>query len=154
FDAIYAKIIDKAAAQLELDSIRCDLIKGAGSIHEDMIRHIWTADIAIVDISTLNANVFYELGIRHTLHKKVTVLLQRKGTTAPFNIQGYRVITYDETTDAGITAAVDEIVAFVRAGLREEDSDSPVYKHLPLLRATVGAAPPERRIIETTDFYD
>lgn len=154
FDTIYSGIIVKAAARLDLDCIRCDQIKGAGSIHEDMFRHIWDADVAIVDISTLNANVFYELGMRHTLHKKVTVLIQRKGTTAPFNIQGYRVITYDETGQAGVDAAVEEIEAFVREGFRDGDGDSPVYKHLPLLRATVGAAPPERRIIETTDLYE
>ena len=154
FDKIYASIIEKAAVRLDLECIRCDLIKGAGSIHEDMFRHIWEADVAIVDISTLNANVFYELGLRHTLHKKVTVLIQRKGTAAPFNIQGYRVITYDESGEAGIDAAVNEIEAFVYEGLRDERGDSPVYKHLPLLRATVGAAPPERRIIESTDFYE
>jgi O-acetyl-ADP-ribose deacetylase (regulator of RNase III) len=154
FDRIYTSIIEKAAVKLDLDCTRCDQIKGAGSIHEDMFRHIWKADVAIVDISTLNANVFYELGMRHTLHKKVTVLMQRKGTTAPFNIQGYRVITYNETDEAGVDAAVGEIVAFVREGLRDEDGDSPVYKHLPLLRATVGAAPPEQRIIENTEFYE
>jgi O-acetyl-ADP-ribose deacetylase (regulator of RNase III) len=154
FDRIYASIIERAAARLDLECTRCDLIKGAGSIHEDMFRHIWDADVAIVDISTLNANVFYELGMRHTLHKKVTVLIQRKGTMAPFNIQGYRVITYDESTEAGIETAVDEIDAFVREGFRGDGSDSPVYKHLPLLRATVGAAPPERRMIESTDFYE
>jgi O-acetyl-ADP-ribose deacetylase (regulator of RNase III) len=154
FDRIYTGIIEKAAVQLDLDCTRCDQIKGAGSIHEDMFRHIWEADVAIVDISTLNANVFYELGMRHTLHKKVTVLIQRKGTTAPFNIHGYRVITYDETNEAGADAAIEEIAAFVREGLRGEDGDSPVYKHLPLLRATVGAAPPERRIIESTEFYE
>lgn len=154
FDKIYTSIIEKAAVTLDLECTRCDQIKGAGSIHEDMFRHIWEADVAIVDISTLNANVFYELGMRHTLHKKVTVLIQRKGTTAPFNIQGYRVITYDETDETGVHAAVDEIAAFVREGLRDEDGDSPVYKHLPLLRATVGAAPPERRIIESTEVYE
>jgi O-acetyl-ADP-ribose deacetylase (regulator of RNase III) len=154
FDRIYRDIIEKAAEILDLECTRCDLIKGAGSIHADMIRKIWTADVAIVDISTLNANVFYELGIRHTLHLRVTVLVQRQGTAAPFNIQGYRVITYDETNQAGVDAAVGEIAAFVRKGLRDDDSDSPVYKHLPLLRATVGSAPPERRIIETTEFRE
>jgi O-acetyl-ADP-ribose deacetylase (regulator of RNase III) len=92
--------------------------------------------------------------MRHTLHKKVTVLIQRAGTKAPFNIQGYRVITYDETEPAKAAAAVEEIVAFVRAGLRDGTIDSPVYKHLPLLSTTVGAAPPERRIIETTEFHE
>lgn len=154
FDRIFDTIIEPAATGLRLGCVRCDKIQGAGSVHEDMFDHIRRADVVVVDISTLNANVFYELGVRHTLQKKVTVLIQRKGTTAPFNIQGYRIITYDETTPAGVAAAVDEISAFIRTGLKSEDSDSPIYKHLPTLRVTVASAPPEQRILDETEFIE
>ncbi len=154
FDKIHKNIIEKAAERLGMQCTRCDQIKGAGSIHEDMFRHIWEDDVAIVDISTLNANVFYELGIRHTLHRKITVLIQREGTIAPFNIQGYRVITYDETDRESADRTITEIVEFVQAGLEDEESDSPVYKHLPDLQANMGIVRPEKRIIETTDFYE
>ncbi|MBT8367530.1 MAG: hypothetical protein KJP23_22790, partial [Deltaproteobacteria bacterium] len=154
FDKIHKYIIEKAAKRLDMQCTRCDQIPGAGSIHEDMFRHIWEDDVAIVDISTLNANVFYELGIRHTLHRKITVLIQRKGTMAPFNIQGYRVITYDETDPESVDRAITEIVEFVQAGLEDEEGDSPVYKHLPDLQANMGTVRPENRIIETTDFYE
>lgn len=154
FDRVYSDVIELAAARLDLKCVRCDRIKGAGSIHEDMFQHLRVADVAVVDISTLNANVFYELGVRHALRKRVTVLVQRKGTAAPFNIQGYRIITYDETTAAGIRAAVDEISSFIRAGLADDDCDSPIYKHLPLLRVSVADAPPEQRILEETRFVE
>jgi O-acetyl-ADP-ribose deacetylase (regulator of RNase III) len=154
FDRIFENVIRPAAAAVDLDPVRCDKIKGAGSIHEDMFDHIRRAEVVVVDISTLNANVFYELGVRHALQKNVTVLIQRKGTQAPFNIHGYRIITYDETTSAGVDAAVAEISAFIRVGLKSEDSDSPIYKHLPLLRVTVASAPPEQRILEETTFVE
>ena len=39
----------------------------AGSIHEDMFRELVMADIVVADVSLHNANVFYELGIRHAV---------------------------------------------------------------------------------------
>lgn len=154
FDRVYRKIIQPAAAAAGLTCVRCDEIQGAGSIHEDMFRHVRAADVVVVDISTLNANVFYELGVRHALRRKVTVLIQRKGTVAPFNIQGYRIITYDETAPESIRATIEEISSFIRAGRAADDSDSPIYKHLPLLRVTMAAVPPEQRILEETTFVD
>lgn len=154
FDRVYRMIIQPAAAASGLTCVRCDEIRGPGSVHEDMFRHIRAADVVVVDISTLNANVFYELGVRHALSRKVTVLIQRKGTIAPFNIQGYRIITYDETAPESIRATIEEISSFIRAGRAGDESDSPVYKHLPLLRVTMAAVPPEQRILQETTFVD
>lgn len=154
FDTIHRTIIEEAARALGLECIRCDEIAGAGSMHEDMFRHILEADVAIVDISGLSANVFYELGIRHTLRKKVTVLIQREGTVPPFNIQGYRVISYDERDPDKAFRAKSEIVDFVRAGLERRQQDSPVYKHLPELRVTAAASGRARSIIPETRRYD
>lgn len=131
FDAVYTEVITPAITNSNHDlvPVRCDQIPGAGSIHEDMFRHIHECDVVVVDISTLNANVFYELGIRHTLTRSVTVLIQRKGTQAPFNISGFRVIDYDETDPAD---AITTIAAFIDEGLGNKDrNDSPVHKHLP-----------------------
>lgn len=134
FDAVYDRIVTKAveASRFELDPIRCDEIPGAGSIHADMFGHIYRDDVVVVDISTLNANVFYELGIRHSLKRNVTVLIQREGTVAPFNILGFRVITYDERADP--QDAIAEIASFIDEGLGNTDRNhSPVYLHLPEL---------------------
>ncbi|MEM7217786.1 MAG: macro domain-containing protein [Pseudomonadota bacterium] len=132
FDAVYDRIITKAveASKFDLEAIRCDEIPGAGSIHADMFTRIYQDDVVVVDISTLNANVFYELGVRHSLKRNVTVLIQRRGTVAPFNIRGFRVIEYDERADP--MSAVAEIAHFIDEGLgRTDRNDSPVYLHLP-----------------------
>jgi hypothetical protein len=46
-------------------------IAKAGNIREDMFRLLVTADLVIADISIHNANVFYELGIRHALRAEL-----------------------------------------------------------------------------------
>lgn len=134
FDTIYRNIITKAvaASKYGLTAIRCDEIPGAGSIHADMFQHIHDDDVVIVDISTLNANVFYELGVRHALKRNVTLLIKREGTVAPFNIAGFRVITYNE--NAKIEETIHEIADFMDEGLENTDrNDSPVHLHIPEL---------------------
>ncbi len=149
FDAVYETIIKPAIgrSRFEIESVRCDEIPGAGSIHADMFRHIYQDDVVIVDISTLNANVFYELGIRHALRPAVTVLIQRRGTQAPFNITGFRVIDYDEAIDP--EPAISELAAFIDEGLNNPDRNhSPVFLHLPQLasRRPVDVIPRTERI--------
>src|SRR5260370_947055 len=81
FDKIYNTIIKAAVKKLKgFKCIRCDDISKPGWVHKRMIEHIFQARVAIVDISTLNANVFYELGVRHALRKGITVIIRREGT--------------------------------------------------------------------------
>ena len=62
-----------------------------------MLSTILEDRVAVVDTSTLNANVFYELGVRHALRRSTTVLIQRKGSTRPFNIAGMATLDYETT---------------------------------------------------------
>jgi hypothetical protein len=112
FDDIYRFFFKKAIEDLGIECIRCDEIEEAGSIHEKMFEHIYYSDIVVVDITTSNANVYYELGIRHALARGVTVLLRRKGTVIPFNIQGLQVVN---TTSPSSGASSRRSRAFTRS---------------------------------------
>lgn len=138
FDKIYKYLIKSAVTGLGINCIRCDEISEAGSIHIDMFRHIGEDDIAVVDISTLNSNVFYELGIRHALKKSVTVILRRVNTTIPFNLNGIRVIEYNDTDLASVENTKAEIKKYIENGLQKRESDSPVYDALPNLKVDRG----------------
>jgi tetratricopeptide (TPR) repeat protein len=78
-----------------------------------------------------NANVFYELGIRHALRKKRTVLIKGKPTAdaTPFDVLTDRYVTYDASAPAN---ALDSLTDTIKAALvSERDTDSPVFKMLP-----------------------
>jgi O-acetyl-ADP-ribose deacetylase (regulator of RNase III) len=144
FDHVYEYIIKKSIESLDITCIRCDEIGEAGSIHEDMFQHIFEDDVAVVDLTSLNANVLYELGVRHALRDSVTVLIQKKGTPIPFNIQGFRIIEY-ELDLPGIDKAQKDIAEFVRGGLdKPENNDSVVHKVLPDLKVMRGESKPKR----------
>lgn len=106
-----------------------------GNIREDMFRLLVTADLVVADISIYNANVFYELGIRHGLRHQHTFLLREKLTAAkyPFDLQTDRYFTYDATD---LTSAVDGLAAALRSTLSADPKfrDSPVFQLLPNLK--------------------
>ncbi len=134
FDRIYKDIIKDAIEDIDMECIRCDEIGEAGWIHADMMEHIFEDDVAIVDISTENINVYYELGVRHALRDKVTVLIRKKGTKIPFNLKGFRVIDYDPEDENDIAQVKTKIAEFVQNGLKSEQPDSLVHQVLDTLK--------------------
>jgi O-acetyl-ADP-ribose deacetylase (regulator of RNase III) len=140
FDITYEFIIKKAIVDMkdrygvEIDCIRADKIEESGSIHADMFEQIAIDDIAIVDITTLNPNVFYELGIRHALRKGVTVLMKKVGSSIPFNIQGMRTIDYDYSDVDSYARTREQIQRFIANGIMKDQPDSPVLAALPNVR--------------------
>jgi hypothetical protein len=73
FDVVGRDLIAPALAGAEYSGNTTEEIAEAGSIHEDMFLELLGAQLVIADISIHNANVFYELGIRHALRPRATV---------------------------------------------------------------------------------
>jgi O-acetyl-ADP-ribose deacetylase (regulator of RNase III) len=104
-----------------------------------MIKNIAEAPLAIVDISTLNPNVFYEMGVRHALRPSGTVLIRHKGTESPFNIEGFNCIDYDIGSGEDRHLFMRRLQEFLEnARSRPEHRDSLVYDVLPDLRVERG----------------
>lgn len=142
FDRVHEEIIKPAveslaAEKLLIECIRCDEVEKSGLIHDRMIRYILDSEVAVVDITTLNPNVFYELGIRHALNDRVTVLIRRKGTANPFNITGMNTIDYDLDAENAEHARTS-IRNFIRNGLLSSARDSLVYAVIPSLEVSSG----------------
>src|SRR5262249_19918724 len=141
FDKVYDDIIRPGVESLnkhglKIKCLRCDKVERAGLIHERMLDYIADADVAVVDITTENPNVFYELGVRHALRDRVTVLIRREGTSNPFNIGGMTTIGYD-LDEQSARRAREAIANFVRDGLLTGAKDSLVYTMLPTLKMSL-----------------
>lgn len=134
FDLIYQDVIQEPVEGAGLTCVRCDEIEEAGSIHDDMFEQIATADVAIVDLTNLNANVFYELGARHALKDSVTILIRKRGGAIPFNIQDLRIIEYPSESGS-FRESRKTIQTFVENGLDSGESDSPIQRVLERLHA-------------------
>jgi len=155
FNAVYEYVIKRAVALVPgLTCLRSDDIDKPGSIHSRMIRSIYDSRVAIVDTSTLNPNVFYELGVRHALRKAVTVLIRRRGTTSPFNIEGMSSLEYSTDLEGADKAKNDIRDAIVSALADPANVDSLVHEVLPGLHVHLGPARAARRLskVETFEF--
>ena len=73
---------------------RADRIARPGIVDSQVITHLIEADLVIANLTTRNANAFYELGIRHMLQKPV-IHLYRRGDVVPADIAPYRAIEFD-----------------------------------------------------------
>jgi O-acetyl-ADP-ribose deacetylase (regulator of RNase III) len=146
FDVIYSHLIKNTVESLGISCVRCDHIAESGWVHSKMFNSIYNSDIAVVDITSLNPNVFYELGVRHALVDHVTVLIRRKGTKIPFNIQGMTIIDYNHEDMQSVDETKKKIAEFIQNGLKLKRKDSPVHDVLKL-RIDAEAA---QHLIKTT----
>jgi hypothetical protein len=127
FDKVYREIIIPAADAAKLKCVRSDDISAAGNIQREMIARIIRADVVIVDITSQNANVFYELGIRHSFRRTTTVVVRRAGTHIPFNINGMRSVEYSDRTADEKKASIDRVTKAIRSSFEGKDVDSLIY---------------------------
>lgn len=94
-DKAYTKLIKPTLDEFkEIDSIRGDEMSGSESIDKKMFELLISADIVIADISTLNTNAIYELGIRHALRPYSTIILGLNGDKIPFDFNHNRILKY------------------------------------------------------------
>jgi|GEM_PF-227544 len=63
------------------------------NVLKDIVEGICQASVIIADLTGLNANVFYELGLAHAMNKKVIIITQDIGEL-PFDIKSYRANEY------------------------------------------------------------
>ncbi len=94
FDGVYECI----KMSLENDSVnmrcvRADEMNDTKSVMEDIIELVKKAHIIIADVTGLNANVLYELGICHSVKDKV-ILLTQDTDSLPFDFRHLRAIEY------------------------------------------------------------
>src|SRR5262249_6217386 len=134
FNAVYEQIIRPAIQQAGLDPIRADEEKLQGIIHKPMFERLILCDYAVADLTNANANVFYELGIRHAVRPYRTVLVSAKGQMPQFDLQPVRYKPY-ELDESGKPARPADDLAALAEQLRyaQEESaqtavDSPIYQ--------------------------
>jgi len=91
----YSKIYEPAIRKAGLKPVRADSeIFGAGKVMDQIWSGINAAKVLVAELTTKNPNVFYELGLAHTLRKPV-VLVSSNEDDVPFDLHHIRVIYYD-----------------------------------------------------------
>ncbi|BCU51792.1 hypothetical protein JCM2421_05640 [Staphylococcus auricularis] len=87
--------IIKPVLESEFNIERSDLISSTNKITDEIIERLTNSELVIVDLSSQNPNVFYELGYRHALNRP-TITIINKDEHIPFDASAYRTIYYSE----------------------------------------------------------
>lgn len=101
FSEQYTNLYDTLVLYLENSGYKCirvdNNLSASVPIINLILNGIATSQYVIVDISEVNANVFYELGITHTVKDFENVfIIKEKNAKTPFDIQHLQYITYDK----------------------------------------------------------
>src|SRR5215218_4838580 len=107
FDAVYQELIAPAIREAHLEPVRADEDVGGGIVHKPMFERLILCEYAVADLTFANANVYYELGVRHAVRPYSTVILFALGTRLPFDVQLDRGLPYPLSRD-GRPAEVED----------------------------------------------
>jgi hypothetical protein len=133
YSEVYSELIAPVVAECGFSPIRADELDHTGSITKDVVQHLHRSDLVIADLSERNPNVFYELGVRHALTGRGTVLIAREEERdrLPFDLTNYRVAFYS-TGLSGAKEFRGELKKRIVAldGQAADATDNPVHDFL------------------------
>ena len=137
-DVIYSKVIKQTFSSEFSDYklIRADEISRSGIIDASMYALLLKADLVIADITTMNENAIYELGVRHALKPFSTIIMMQESEmkAVPFDISHCQILAYkdygEKLEDNEAAEIVQELKEFVEE-TEKQKIDSPLYTYLP-----------------------
>lgn len=133
-DKTYHNIIKPVVERCGYSSIRADEIQDSGLIDKSMYALLIRADLVIADITTLNPNALYELGIRHAAQPKFTIILKDKDGKIPFDLDHNRFLIYTHLgDDVGASEAKTcqiKLENIIKSIEKQESVDSPLFEYL------------------------
>jgi tetratricopeptide (TPR) repeat protein len=135
FDEVERLLIAPALKEVKAEGRTTIDIVESGNIRVDMFRRLLTADLVVADLSIHNANVFYELGIRHALRDHGTFMLRCDADKFPFDLQTDRYFIYKKEDPGASLAALVEALQRTKDEIEKDATakDSPVFASLPNL---------------------
>jgi hypothetical protein len=111
---VLEEVILPACEAVGLEPVRADGLARAGEITDQVFRRLRDDDVVIADLTGANANVMYELGLRHT-RNKLTLQVGEYGRL-PFDVNVIRTVMFSRSAH-GLISARNELIPMLEAGL-------------------------------------
>ena len=101
-----------------------------GNIIKKVVNSLYQANVVIADLTDRNPNVFYELGVRHTLKNRTIIIAQRR-KDIPSDLDGYASQVYRWKTTGQRDVFTKKLSDLLRSIESDTDrSDNPVSDFL------------------------
>ena len=139
FQHVLEHLIRPALEQLDFEVIP-PTAAGADLIQAQIIENLETADLVLCDMSTLNPNVFFELGIRTALNKPVCMLRDNATPAVPFDTAIINFHTYlSELAPWTLEAQVQQLNQHIKDSIDRSNGHNALWRYFGL---TTFASPP------------
>jgi hypothetical protein len=125
-DGLISSVLKPLMFELGFEVYVAHEISLTGSISRQVVEHILEDDLVIANLSELNANVMYELAVRHCTGKPV-VAIAVAGTRLPFDIADERTVFYTDDM-RGVVELTPALRKAVEASLLKGEADNPVLR--------------------------
>lgn len=163
-DKTYKNVIKPVVIEKGLECVRADEIRHSGVIDVPMYEELLTADLVVADLSTMNPNALYELGVRHALRPWTTILMAEEGffdsktQRPPFDLSHNLFLTYKHL---GEDIGFDEVME-TRTALSEKldillaqpATDSPIYTYIKNLEPPIRRSEQEKVMAQVGKALD
>ena len=107
---VYWKAIKPACDSAGFRALRVDELEDVVfNINRKIIEYIFKSDVIVADLTELNPNVFYEMGVAHAIDNKTIMIIENK-EKVPFDVSTYSCILYDKT-ESGLNKLTKRISA-------------------------------------------
>lgn len=136
-DFLFKPAIEKAGFKVILP-----LAQGSDIIQDYVISNLESADLVLCDMSTHNANVFFELGIRTALNKPVCLVKDDITEKVPFDAAFINNYTYSSDLSIWIVKQeIENLARHINESLCENNSFNSLWKYLGF---KTSGSPPEK----------
>jgi|tagenome__1003787_1003787.scaffolds.fasta_scaffold20864971_1 hypothetical protein len=144
YQGIIKPVLDQYA---DFTLLRADKITAPGLIDAQVINHLHDDNLVILDMSFQNANVFYEMGIRH-MKRLSTIHMYREDQDIPFDVKPYRAIAFNYQHPDDLTKAQTELKAAIDEVLKPGFVvENPVTRARGIEQLQEGATEPEQLLL-------
>ena len=143
FDDIYVRAIVPAFRAAGLECARVDALTTRGVVHKAIYSAILSAPVMLADITLANPNVLYELGLRHAISRRGTVIINAYSSRPPFDLASMRWLGYHIEGGRLSEPEADRLIEILAGELREarenDFPDSPIFDLFPGYGVTIPA---------------
>lgn len=147
-DQMLKHVIRPSVESNGYEAVRADEIAEPGLITSQVIEHVVESPLVIADLTGSNANVFYELAVRHASQKPIIQLIQR-GESIPFDVAGTRTIQIDLSNLDSVEEAKEAIQNQIESiESNDKDLETPISVALDLKVLRESTDPEERSLAD------
>lgn len=125
-DGLIKNVFEPVLAKFEFSPVPAHQISESGSITRQILKRLLEAELVIANLTDLNPNVMYEVGIRHCARKPM-IVVAKEGTILPFDLSDERTIFFKNDM-SGSEELKERLIDILPNAIKDESPDNPVYR--------------------------